>query len=252
MMRNRLFVSFVTAAVAGSAGAAWAGGGDYDVSPEVVGGTIAVNAYFDEDELEVKNVRVFGYAFGEDPLLPPNELQDPGLHPLPGSGFAGGSQIGVVALSPLQYWDGAGAPSFAPAAAGTGLTYGFGSAAATVTGSAVPANVVRLGPVDGTGEFDDHLDTDITLSAAAGVYYFGARLDTTTPGVADSAPLYFAFAYGVDEEALDEAKLFLRDTFAPGTVLPVVPEPATAGLVAVGLLGVLGRPPRRRAETKWT
>lgn len=219
--------------VAGIGSTALAGGEDYDVSPEVVGGAIAVNAYFDEVELEVKNVRVFGYAFGEDPLLPPNELQDPGLHPLPGSGLAAGSQIGVVALSALQYWDGAGSPAFSAAGAGTSLTYGFGSSSAVLTGSSVPVEVINLGPVDASGEFDDHLDTGITLSAAPGIYYFSAKLNTTTPGVTESPSIYFAFAYNADEEALDAAKVFLRDTFAPGTVLPVVPEPGTAGLLVV-------------------
>lgn len=227
--------------VAGFGSAALAGGEDYDVSPEVVGGAIAVNAYFDEDELEVNNVRVFGYAFGEDPLLPLNELQHPGLHPLPGSGFAPGSQIGVVALSTLQYWDGAGSPAFAAAGAGVNLTYGFGSSSAALTGSSVPGNVINLGPVDASGEFDDHLDTDITLSAAPGIYYFSAKLNTTTPGVTESPSIYFAFAYNADEDALDAAKVFLRDTFAPGTVLPVVPEPSTASLLGAALAGLLRR-----------
>lgn len=220
-------------------------GEDYDVSPEVVGGTIRVNAFFDEAELEVKNVRVFGYAFGEDPILPPNELADPGLHPLPGSGFAAGSQIGIAATSALQYWNGVGSPAFAPAAAGTSLGYGFGSQSAAVTGASIPVNVVSLGPVDAQGEFDDHLDTDITLAAPGGVYYFSARLNTTTPGVAESDSLYFLFAYDVDEEALDVAKEFVRDTFAPGTVLPVVPEPGTAAVLAMAAGTALLRRRRR-------
>lgn len=249
MHKHRIAIpaALSAAVLAAVPAAARADGEDYDVSPEVVGGVIKLNAYFDEAELEVKNVRVFGYAFGEDPILPPNELQDPGLHPLPGSGFAAGSQIGVSALSALQYWDGTGAPAFAPAAAGTTLSYAFGSQSASVTGSTVPTNVVNLGPVDAVGEFDDHLDTDITLAAAGGIYYFSAKLNTTTPNVADSDSLYFVFAYNADEDALDAAKEFIRDTFAPGTVLPVVPEPATAG--ALALFGGLALARRRRAAS---
>lgn len=240
-MRTSLFCGAVLAASAVVVPGALADGDAYDVSPEIVGGVIKVNAYFDDAEFEVKNVRVFGYEFGEDPILPPNELADPGLHPLPGSGFAQNSQIGVLALSTLQYWNGLGSPSFAPAAPGTSMSYAFGSSSATVDGSTIPPGAVLLGPVDANGEFDDHLDTDITLTAPAGIYYFSAKLNTTMVGVADSDSIYFVFAYNADDEALDEAKVFIRDTFAPGTVLPVVPEPSVAALVVAAMLPLVRR-----------
>lgn len=212
---------------------------DYDVSPKVSGGQIVVNAFFDAEEFEVENVAVFGYSFGEDILLPPNELADPGFHPLPGSGFAGSSLIGINGQSVLQYWNGTGSPAFAPASAGTSMTYAFGPTgtpnAANVTGTSAGA-LVNVGPVDASGEFDDHLDTEITLAAPAGIYLFSANLSTNSPGVSPSRDIYFLFNYGSDEDTLDAAVEFARDTFAPGTTIPVVPEPATMGLLAATAL----------------
>lgn len=210
--------------------------GEYDVSPKIEAGVIKTNAFFDAEEFEVENVRIFGYSFGEDLLLPPNQLPDPGFHPLPGSGFAEGSQIGISANSVLQFWNGVDPIGFAPAAAGTAIDYAFGSSSASVSGSTIPAADVLIGPVNAVGEFDDHLDTTITLSAASGIYLFSATLNTTMPNVTESDSIYFLFNYGLEEEVLEEAVLFARDTFAPGTVIPVVPEPATAGLLAVGSL----------------
>lgn len=209
---------------------------DYDVSPKVDNGAIVLNAFFDAEELEVENVAVFGYLFGEDPLAPPNELDDPGFHPLPGSGFTDGSQIGLDAQSVLQFWNGAGSPGFAPAGAGVELSYRFGGPAttntATVTGTSVPSTDVLLGPVDSVGEFDDHLITELTLAAPSGVYLFSSVVNTTTSGVSPSGPAYFLFGYGVEEAVLEDAKLFVRDSFASGTTLPVVPEPAVLPSIA--------------------
>lgn len=238
-MRTSFLSNVVLVASAAVVSPVLADGDAYDVSPEIVGGVIKVNAYFDDADFEVKNVRVFGYEFGEDPILPPNKLADPGIHPLPGSGFAENSQIGILALSTLQYWNGVGSPSFAPAGTGTSMSYAFGSSSATVDGTTIPPSAVLVGPVDASGEFDDHLDTEITLAAPAGIYYFGVRLNTTMSGMADSDSLFFVFAYDADDEALDDAKVFIRDNFAPGSVLPVVPEPsaaALAGLAAVTLI----------------
>lgn len=224
-------------AAALAAVAAVASAEDYDVSPKIDGGVIKTNAFFDADEIEVENVSVFFYQFGEDPILPPNELADPGFHPLPGSGFALGSQIGLDTTGVLNFWDGSGAPVFAPAGAGTSLSYKFGTNpanSATVTGTAIPTNDVLLGPVDAVGEFDDHLDTDITLSAPAGVYYFTGRVNTTMAGVTPSDTIHLLFGYGVEEETLLSAAFFVRDTFAPGTTVPI-PEPAALGVLAAGL-----------------
>lgn len=230
-MRVRSIACFV-AATAGVTSTALA---EYDVSPKIEGGVIKTNAFFDAEEFEVGNVAVFGYNFGEDILLPPNELPDPGFHPLPGSGFAQGSQIGIDTLSVLQFWNGTGSISFVPAAAGTTLSYAFGSSNASVDGTTIPATDVLVGPVDEFGEFDDHLDTEITLSAASGIYMLTARLNTTTPGVSPSDSIYLLFNYGLEEELLEAAVLFARDTFAPGTVIPVVPEPTALGLIAAAL-----------------
>jgi hypothetical protein len=232
------FVQRTAALIAFTGFTSFALASEYDVSPKVEAGVIKTNAFFDAEEFEVGNVAVFGYNFGEDPILPPNQLPDPGFHPLPGSGFVAGSQIGIDALSVLQFWNGGGPITFAPAAAGTSLSYAFGSSTATIDGSTIPAADVLVGPVDPTGEFDDHLETEITAAAAGGIYLFSARLNTTASGVAASDPIYFLFNYGLDEETLDDALLFVRDTFAPDTVIPVVPEPAAVSmLLALPLIG---------------
>lgn len=227
------------------AGPVFASGEDFDVSPEVVGGKIVTNAFQDALEFEVKNVRVFAFEFGEDPLEP-YFLEDPGFHPLPGSGFASGSLVGFNVAAPLQYWDGAGAPAFGALPAGETMSLAFGSSS-VVAGSSVPSPAgFNFGLIDPAGEFDDHLNNNLVngsqLLPTQGIYLLSMVVTSSDTSLLASEPIYLLFANGEFEESLDEAREFVRDTFAPGSALPVVPEPSTVGLIAVAaLLGLRRR-----------
>lgn len=244
MMRTALIAAAALAAVV--AGPATAGGEEFDVSPEVVGGKIVTNAFQDALEIEVKNVRVFVFEFGEDPL-DPYFIEDPGFHPLAGSGFAPGSLVGFNLVSSLQYWDTAGAPAFGALPSGETLSLGFGSSL-VVAGASIPSPAgFNFGLIDPNGEFDDHLNTTLIngslATPAEGIYLLSMVVTSSDTSLIPSDPIYLLFANGEFDEQLEGAAEFVRDTFAPGSNLPVIPEPSALGLLAgAAILGL-----RRRA-----
>ena len=69
----------------------------------------------------------------------------------------------------------------------------------------------------------------------------------SNPGLATSDPLYVLYGNFADETAsaaaLDAARLYVRDTFAPGTNLPgeAVPEPTSIALLGLGAAALLRR-----------
>jgi hypothetical protein len=223
---------------------------EFDVSPAVSGNQIVTNAFQDALELQVENVRVFAYEFGEIPGQP-FFLPDPGFHPLPGSGFAEGTQIGFNALSGVTYWDGTGSPAFGALPGGETMRFAFGSNSITV-GSSVPAPPgFLIGAVDADGEFDDHLESFLErgggLDPTGGIYLLSAEVTSDAAGVSSSPAIYWLFNNGLDEDLLNDARLYVRDTFAPGSNLPEVPEPSGAALAA--LLGSATLSCRRRRFT---
>lgn len=243
-MRTALITAAALAAVV--AGPALAGGEEFDVSPEVVGGKIVTNAFQDALAIEVKNVRVFAFEFGEDPL-DPYFLEDPGFHPLAGSGFTPGSLVGFNLIAPLQFWDGAGTPAFSTTPAGETMSLAFGSSSVIAGGSVPSPAGFNFGLIDPNGEFDDHLNTSLLNGTLAtpteGIYLLSMVVTSSDTSLIPSEPIYLLFANGELEEQLDGAREFVRDTFAPDTNLPVVPEPSALGLLAgAAILGL-----RRRA-----
>lgn len=205
---------------------------DFDVSPAVQSGKIVTNAFADADGTTISNVRVFSFEFGEDPL-DPYFLEDPGFHPLPGGGFAGGVTISAKAFSALSYWGGS---SFGALPSGETMEVTRGSTTITL-GNTGFAGSVAIETTDASGEFDEHLSSTLKgvtpILPASGIYLYSATLSAN--GLADSDPVYFVFGNGVDEEELSAAVLHVRDTFAPGST--IVPEPASLALLpVVGLL----------------
>ncbi len=245
-VRNTLIVAALS--VASTSSITLAGGPDFDLSPFVgPGSQIAINAFQDDLQLEVDNVRVFAYEFGEE-IGQPFFLPDPGFHPLPGSGFASGSLVGFELTAPLSFWNGVGSASFGALPNLESISLGFGANVVVSGGASVPTPAgYAFGLIDLDGEFDDHLETFLlgaggTTSApgtpTAGIYLLSLRVTSSTPGVLASDTAYLLFANpsfdGQFEEQLDQARLFVRDTFAPGTNLAVVPEPAAlSGLIVL-------------------
>jgi hypothetical protein len=239
MNRNALIHTLATIALTLITSAARA---QFDVSPAVgPGNKIVTNAFHDDTETEIKNVRVFAYAFGEDETQP-YFLSDPSFHPLPGiSGFVGGSVIGFDLTAPLRFWSGTGSPSFAPVIAGDSIRFDFGASTVTSTGAGVPNPAgYGFGVIEPGGEFDDHLSTYLLAAAGTtavlglpttGVYLATLSITTDQSGVLASDPVYLLFSNDPTDEALLGAAVYARDTFAPGSVL-TVPEPATLGTIA--------------------
>lgn len=217
---------------------------DFDVAPSVVSGKIVTNAFTDEGASAdnnytpfVQNVRVFDFGF-DDPT-PPLFTQDPGTHPQPGSGFTAASNLRVGAVSTLSYYSGSGPVSFSAVPGDTFLQLSFGSASSTIGGGSFSPTTFNLGAPDAQGEFDRHLGSSIYSTStpdslpADGVYLVELQYtDTGTTAFAASDPVYILYSVNADD-GVDAAKEYLRDTFAPGTNLaPLVPEPASLGLVA--------------------
>jgi hypothetical protein len=248
-------ISFAVASITIAAVSSFARAEDFDVSPAIgAGNKIVTNAFQDGAEAEIKNVRVFPYAFGEEETQP-YFLSDPGFHPLPGvSGFAGGSLIGFNLLAPLRYWSGTGSPSFSAVGTGDSLRFEFGSSAVTSTGGGIPSpSGFGFGVIEPSGEFDDHLSTYLLAPSGTianpgmpteGIYLVAMSLTSDQAGVVPSDPLYLLFSNGATDDAVLAASIYARDTFAAGSVL-AVPEPTTT-LAAVATLTAFIRRLRSR------
>ena len=244
-MKVESFLMFTACAMI-SSGLNFAQAEDFDISPKLDGSNkIVTNGFVDATEVEVENVRVFAYAFGEIPGQP-FFLPDPGFHPLPGSGFAQNSLIGFNLAAPLRYWSGSGSPTFFPVGSGESIQFNFGANSVVTRGSAVPSPAgFSFGLVDAAGEFDDHLETYLlgaggTVanpgSPAEGIYLVTFAVTSSTSGVMPSEPVYELFSNGAFESELLPAAIYVRDTFAPGSTL-VVPEPAMiASLAGLAML----------------
>lgn len=198
----------------------------------------------------IQLMQVFGYDFGEnDPYF----AGDPGFNN--GSTFTAGIFPNDGKLPPgslvlslfsgpyaaLHYWNGSGAPSFAPAIGGIQINLNRGSAnlrvgATTTSGSITVATIPAAGVA--AGRVHQHLQSSIgsggagssfaVLGAPDGIYAFGALLSV---GSVRSDPIYFVFNQGMDEAIHDSAIEFYEAA--------VVPEPASWCLAAAGLLGTV-------------
>jgi MYXO-CTERM domain-containing protein len=241
---NKLTVVASVAIAAQTASIAMA---DYDVAPSVSSNKIMTNAFTDDTQDFVPNVRVFDFAFGDDPLQP-FFIQDPGFHPQPGSGLPPGSAVTVSVLSGLSYWNGTGNPSFGPVPAGETLKLEKGSGSLTV-GASAPAGFLTIdASTPATGEFDQHLGSTLMGIAAAdpsaGIYLTTFQLHESDASIAASPSIFIVYNNGLDDALVDDAKVCLRDNFAPGTNLAPLPEPASMSLLALGAIPMLRR--RRR------
>lgn len=217
---------------------------DFDVSPGAAGGHIVTGAFEDATSTFVSNVRVFHYALGEDS---PFFTQDPGFHPIPGSGLPQGTAISVSIASPLTYWDGSGPVSFGALPNGEMLKLQKGTPFLTV-GTTPPGGTLSVATIDASGEFDEHLEATLFGGGGSdpsnGIYLTALTLHGSTPQAGDSNPLYLIYNNGLDDQQEIAATIAIRDALAPGSNLPDVPEPASLAIVT--LFGGLALKRRRR------
>lgn len=206
-----------------------------DVRPYVVAGQIVTGGHDDALGVDVPEMRVFGYDFGEDPS-DPFFAQDPGFNAGAGSGLPAGSQLRFNVLSSLLYWDGSGSVAFtAPGAESLALS--FGANTRTLTGGSGAQSGFSLQTVNADGSVHRHLNAFLNgadgnavpasvdgVEAADGIYAFALELASSDSSIAASAPFYVVFNSGLDEDAHDEAIDYVANT--------LVPEPASAVLLA--------------------
>lgn len=216
-----------------------------DFLPRVVGGQIITDSHNDPANFDVSNVRVSPYEFGlitGDPYF----TQDPGFNAPAGSNLPAGSILSFSILSDLFYWNGTGKVSLSPPPNGESLQYTFGINVRTIAGSAT-ANVNTqftsdsvvqpgffIGTVNSDGSLHKHLNAFLLNAQgsadpssgnppAAGIYFASIELTDSDPSTAKSSQLYVMYSNGMNTCQQIDARIWLRDHFAPGTNLVFSP-----------------------------
>lgn len=222
-----------------------------DVVPYTNGGVILTGAHDDLGGTTAQSMSVFGYDFGEDPL-DPWIINDPGFNN--SSAFTTGvfpndgklptqSTLSLAiaggAYGPLHFWDGSGAPSFAPASDGVGINLNKGSFNLLVGGGTTTGSL-NIGSTGVQGRVHQHLDSSIgsgwngtvfaTPGAANGIYAFGVTLSA---GGLASEPIYFLYNVGLSETVHDDAIAWYEANVV------AVPEPSSATLAGIAVAGSL-------------
>jgi hypothetical protein len=175
----------------------------------------------------------------------PNELMLHGETPLPGGALVG---FGVVTLTlgsstkSLFYWDGVGIPDFVSVAVPHELKIldATESFSLQITGSGPLSGFDFALTADGSGPDPAgflHHDLNFDLVAAGGtgipnpavgVYAFATTFRVA--GLADSEPVYWVLANGVDESVHEAAIDYIS------VAVGIVPEPGSLGLAGGCLL----------------
>ena len=232
-----------------------------DITPLGQSGKVVTAAHDDANNTDVSNVRVFGYRYQAD-SFDPYFTNDPGFNAPNNSGLNTGD-LSFSLLAGLKYWDGSGTPAFtASPPANEAINFSFGpTRSATVTGASGAQAGFSIGPVDSDGAIHRHLsatllgsdgDADATNGGTYSPGVYLAQINLSNTGLVDSAPLYLLYSNYSDpalgNTRLDQARVYVRDTFAPGTnLVGLVPEPASLGSLAFGGIALLARRRRTRA-----
>ncbi len=251
------FLHFSFAFLIATAGAASAAAHE-DVMPYAAGGKIVTGGH--DDVLGTDNItqHVFGYDFGEDPMFP-YTIGDPGFNNgtfaigvYPNDGLLPANfTLGIDVLTNLQYWDGTGAVSFAPAVAGIDLAITRGSTV-HISGSGLSGTVPTIGSTGVAGRLHVHVTSDLNAAdgtnpnppnAPDGVYLIGLDLKLPGSGLANSDPIYFVYNNGVGEATHDEAIDWVRNNL-------VVPEPSSWAILAIGAVAFAATARRARSRRR--
>jgi hypothetical protein len=228
-----------------------------DFLPRVVNGQIITDSHNDPANFDVSNVRVSPYEFGlidGDPYF----TQDPGFNAPAGSNLPAGRILSFNILSDLFYWNGTGKVTLSAPPNGESLQYTFGINVRTIAGSAtasantefaadsVVQNGFFIGTVNSDGSLHKHLnafllnaqgtaDPSSPNPPSAGIYFASIELTDSDPSITKSSQLYVLYSNGMNTCQQVDARIWLRDHFAPGTNLVFSP-----GMGDVDLDGKVG------------
>lgn len=219
-----------------------------DVVPYAVDNQIITGGH--DDVLGTDNVtqRVFGLDFGEDPA-DPFVIGDPGFNNgsfaigvFPGDGLLPQNiTLGFVPVSNLWYWDGLDAVDFSSAPADVSVGLKRGSNMVSISGSGQTGTVPTIGSTGTSGRLHVHLESILQYSGSAdpsapnapdGIYLLSLQLTAPGSALKNSDPIYLVYNNGLSEETHDLAMGWVEQT--------LVPEPGSAVLGALGLLGIVG------------
>jgi hypothetical protein len=153
-----------------------------------------------------------------------------------------GVEIGFEGLGALSFWDGM---RWSVAPHGTQLRVSdYLEAESIWTAAGVTHGTSQLlGETTASGKLHEHLVFSVTEGAALGAYQITLRLNS--PDYLSSDPFYMVLNRGLDEAA------FLRAREAFMQTSPV-PEPASAGALALGLAALWASSWRRRVGPRAT
>ena len=230
-----------------------------DVLPYALGGKIVTGGHDDVVGTDNITERVFGYDFGEDPS-DPYVIGDPGFNNgafaigiYPNNGLLPANfTLGFNVLSNLQFWDGSGPVSFAPALAGVDLGINRGSNTVHISGSGQSGTVPTIGSTGAAGRLHVHVQSQLNASdgtnpnlpnAPDGIYLVGLDLQLPGSGLANSDPIYFVYDNGLGEETHDEAIDWVQNNL-------VVPEPSSWAIMAIGAVALAATARRKRARKR--
>lgn len=142
---------------------------------------------------------------------------------------------GVVAN--LWHWDGEGEVDFAPVSSGSYLSISKAPSVvfeSVLDGSATDVDGFVIETTDATGFLHKHIDfalINLTGSVDEGVYLWSMSFEVDSLA---SEPVYFVHGFGLhDEEAHEAAVEYVEEA--------LVPEPASAALVLIGLAAIRRR-----------
>ena len=243
-MRTLYFLATVLVLAAADSALA---GTHFDIAAYPLDGKILTGGYDHSVAPPLSSLaeRIFAYDFAEedDDL---NSITDPGFINRPGfPSFDVGKALGFEVSLNLQYWNGAGTPSFAPAAAPAQITLSLGILSKQITGAAATGNLQNIATTrddlgGNIGRLHEHVTSTIASNAPEGIYLIGLTLHM--PGLLDSDPIYLVYndlqtlllSLDPDDIAKQNASREAAVEWVQGHLINV-PEPSTWLLAATAL-----------------
>jgi len=153
-------------------------------------------------------------------------------------------QIVESPLGYLGFWDAATQDFAATSATITIVDNPSGSLVVSQTaGGSGPG---AIGISDAAGDFHSHIDYELSGDASPGAYGYLMSLRSDNASIADSAPLWIVFNYGLEEE-LGAPGAHFQDAVE---AFAAVPEPASIALALIGVVVVVPLALRRQ-RARW-